>query len=219
MPEYPLSARNLGLGPVTVLVETTIGPTGNLIAATIYKSSGSIAIDRAALLAARQSVYAPKFVNCVPTTGDYLYRAEFSPGSLGPPPTPVPGVPSFVAPSGWIGSFYPGGPNGAWHDAGFRFLSLTWAYDARTLSQYQDDAAANARLRPNAGKLATERIKVCNGTQDGLHFSYAAATSAMRNDQYVVVKNGILYTLTYRANDGAAPSPELETAISNFCAP
>ncbi len=78
-PEYPQSALDLGLGPVAVLVQVTIGPTGNLVDASVYKSSGNMAIDRAAVRAARQSQYAPKLVNCQPTTGTYIFHADFTP--------------------------------------------------------------------------------------------------------------------------------------------
>jgi TonB family protein len=78
-PDYPESAKSLGLGPVTVLVEVSVGPSGNLVDAKVYKSSNNMAIDQAALRAARQSSYAPKLVNCSPTTGDYIFRAEFNP--------------------------------------------------------------------------------------------------------------------------------------------
>jgi TonB family protein len=78
-PDYPDSARDLGLGPVTVLVEVTVSPSGALTDANVYKSSGNSAIDREALRAAHQSTYAPKLVNCSPTSGQYLFRAEFNP--------------------------------------------------------------------------------------------------------------------------------------------
>jgi TonB family protein len=78
-PDYPDSARDLGLGPVTVLVVVTIGPTGSLVDAKIQQSSNNGAIDQAAIRAAKQSQYAPKLVNCAPTTGSYIFRAEFNP--------------------------------------------------------------------------------------------------------------------------------------------
>ncbi|HET9029995.1 MAG TPA: TonB family protein [Candidatus Aquilonibacter sp.] len=71
------------------LVSVTIGPDGNVRNVLIYKSTGIMRLDRAALLAARASRYAPKLVNCEPVTGEYLFRAEFN----GEPPTPTP-VPS-----------------------------------------------------------------------------------------------------------------------------
>jgi TonB family protein len=78
-PDYPESARDLGLGAVTVEVEVTVGPSGNLVNANVYKSSSNMAIDQAALRAARQSTYSPKLVDCSPTTGNYLFRADFQP--------------------------------------------------------------------------------------------------------------------------------------------
>ena len=78
-PEYPQSAQDQGLGPVTVLVQVTVGPSGNLVDAKVYKSSNNMAVDNAAIRAARQSQYAPKLINCAPTTGDYIFRADFQP--------------------------------------------------------------------------------------------------------------------------------------------
>jgi TonB family protein len=80
-PEYPDSARELGLGDVTVEVEVTVGPTGTLEAASIQRSGGNVAIDQAALRAARESTYTPKIVNCQPTSGTYLFRADFTSNS------------------------------------------------------------------------------------------------------------------------------------------
>jgi periplasmic protein TonB len=79
-PDYPESARDLGLGEVTAEIKVTVGSSGNLEAAAIYKSSGNSAVDQAALRAARQSSYSPKIVNCEPAAGDYLFRADFQPG-------------------------------------------------------------------------------------------------------------------------------------------
>lgn len=77
-PDYPDSAREMGLGNVTVEVEVTVGPTGQLTAASIAHSGGNMAIDQAALRAARNSTYAPKIVNCKPVSGTYLFQADFS---------------------------------------------------------------------------------------------------------------------------------------------
>ncbi|MBV8721080.1 MAG: energy transducer TonB, partial [Candidatus Eremiobacteraeota bacterium] len=77
--EYPESAKDLGLGEVTAQVEVTVGPSGNLINATIFKSTNNMAMDQAALRAARQSSYSPKLVNCQPVQGDYLFRVDFNP--------------------------------------------------------------------------------------------------------------------------------------------
>lgn len=80
-PEYPDSAREQGLGEVQVAVKVTIGPSGSLVNAAISQSAGNMALDQAALSAARQSTYAPKIVNCQPIQGDYLFRVTFDPNS------------------------------------------------------------------------------------------------------------------------------------------
>lgn len=78
-PDYPDSAREMGLGEVQVAVEVTIGPSGNLMDAKIAQSSNNMAIDQAALSAARGSTYAPKIVNCQPVVGTYLFKVTFDP--------------------------------------------------------------------------------------------------------------------------------------------
>jgi protein TonB len=80
-PEYPDAARDLGLGEVQVAVTVTIGPDGNLIDAKVSQSAGNMSLDQAALAAARQSTYAPKIVNCQPTTGSYYFKVTFDPNS------------------------------------------------------------------------------------------------------------------------------------------
>jgi TonB family protein len=84
-PEYPQSGKRSW--PVTVQVEVTIDPSGNLIASRIYKSSGNQAIDEAALRSASGSKYASKLVNCQAVTGDYLFRVDFQPDSYASGPT------------------------------------------------------------------------------------------------------------------------------------
>jgi protein TonB len=78
-PDYPDSARELGLGEVSVLVRVTIGTNGGLIDAAIAQSSGNAAIDDAALRAARASTYAAKIVDCAPVQGAYIFDATFTP--------------------------------------------------------------------------------------------------------------------------------------------
>jgi TonB family protein len=78
-PSYPDSARDLGLGTVSVFVQVTIDAQGRLVDARIYGSSNNAAIDEAALRAARASRYSPRIVNCVPVEGTYLFHADFAP--------------------------------------------------------------------------------------------------------------------------------------------
>lgn len=76
---YPDSARDLGLGPVTVLVNVEVLPNGSISNASIYKSSGNGAVDREALRVAWATTYVGAIKNCKPVSGEYLLRAEFNP--------------------------------------------------------------------------------------------------------------------------------------------
>ncbi len=78
-PNYPKSASDIRFGSVSVEVRVMVGSTGQVVVASVYKSSGNMAIDQAALQAARQSTYSPALKNCHPTEGDYLFRADFQP--------------------------------------------------------------------------------------------------------------------------------------------
>ena len=89
-PEYPKSAQSLRLGSVSVEIEVTIDPSGNLVGAHVYKSSGNRAIDEAALAAASGSKYSSKIVNCRAVTGDYLFRSDFEPDSYASVPADIP---------------------------------------------------------------------------------------------------------------------------------
>ncbi|HEX8806359.1 MAG TPA: energy transducer TonB [Candidatus Aquilonibacter sp.] len=78
-PAYPASAKDLGIGRVVVLVAVTVDADGKLIEAHIQQSSLNMALDQAALLAARKSTYAPMIVNCKKTTGVTIFRAVLDP--------------------------------------------------------------------------------------------------------------------------------------------
>jgi len=76
-PDYPQSAiRERATGSVQVKV--TVDATGSVLTATIYKSSRNVALDSAAVAAARASSYAPARVRCEPVGGSYLFRADFT---------------------------------------------------------------------------------------------------------------------------------------------
>jgi TonB family protein len=76
-PWYPESARELGTaGEADVLV--SLSASGAVTSATIYRSSGSAALDASAIMAARQSTYAPEVANCVPAAGSYTFHASFA---------------------------------------------------------------------------------------------------------------------------------------------
>lgn len=79
-PIYP-DAAPAGIATVKVFVNVTVNADSSVSSAVITKSSGNAAIDQAAILAARTSTYAPKFINCVASDGGlYTYKAEFGYG-------------------------------------------------------------------------------------------------------------------------------------------
>ncbi|HVA28346.1 MAG TPA: TonB family protein [Candidatus Baltobacteraceae bacterium] len=57
----------------------TIGPSGRPLSATIVKSSGSAAIDRATVKAALSSTYSPAMSNCRAETEQYLFHVRTGP--------------------------------------------------------------------------------------------------------------------------------------------
>ena len=63
----------------TVLVAVTLSDTGAVVSTMIQKSSGNEALDASALSAARESEYAPDYINCRPVGGTYIFRAIFEP--------------------------------------------------------------------------------------------------------------------------------------------
>ena len=78
-PEYPEVAKEQNLGPVVVLVKITLSASASVQDASILQSSGNSAIDRAAIVAARQSSYSAAVENCQPVAGTYSFRASFDP--------------------------------------------------------------------------------------------------------------------------------------------
>jgi TonB family protein len=75
--EYPVLARVLGQSGTT-LVEVTLAANGTVTRAAIYRSSGSSALDRAAVNAAVATHYRSTLVRCEPQPGSYLFEANFS---------------------------------------------------------------------------------------------------------------------------------------------
>lgn|ERR1700685_1005506 len=90
-PEYPEQLMQLDTGVLDAYVLVTVDPNGKLLKAVIWKSSGYAAWDNSALRAARLSEYAPKYVDCRPTTGTYYFRAVGRPTNVPiPPRIPLP---------------------------------------------------------------------------------------------------------------------------------
>lgn|GEM_PF-4832390 len=83
--DYPESSRQQGQGG-RVAVKITLSPTGAIIATSIYKSSGFLALDKSALNATRASSYSPEVEDCQAVGGAYIFAAEYTP----PPGTRTP---------------------------------------------------------------------------------------------------------------------------------
>ena len=75
-PEYPEMAKEQNIQG-TVIVLITIGPSGNVVTASIAESSGNAALDKAALEAAQQSTFRPPLANGIPTTRQYKIEYDF----------------------------------------------------------------------------------------------------------------------------------------------
>jgi protein TonB len=76
-PDYPDIAREQG-AVGTTQVKVTLDASGNVTDASVYKSSGSQALDQSAVKAARATRYSAETVNCVKTAGSYIFRADFT---------------------------------------------------------------------------------------------------------------------------------------------
>ena len=84
LPRSSVWTKNLQRRSVSADIRVTVAPKGNsltqgqLLSATIHKSSGNEALDRSALQAAQEQVYAPKLVNCRAMTGSLTIYYVFS---------------------------------------------------------------------------------------------------------------------------------------------
>jgi periplasmic protein TonB len=61
----------------TAEVQVTLDAAGRVTDARIYRSTDDLRLDRAAVIAARTSRYAPAIADCTPTGGTYLFRVDF----------------------------------------------------------------------------------------------------------------------------------------------
>jgi TonB family protein len=75
--DYPATARALGQSGTT-LVKVTLAANGAVTGAAIYRSSGSNALDTAAMNAAVATHYRSTLFRCEPGPSSYLFKAEFS---------------------------------------------------------------------------------------------------------------------------------------------
>jgi TonB family protein len=75
--EMPAIAAGQGVDSGESIVEVTLSAKGDLVNATIEKSSGNRWLDAAALRNARSTLFIPATTNCEPVGGTYLYVVDF----------------------------------------------------------------------------------------------------------------------------------------------
>lgn len=75
-PDAPVAAS--GFGDALAMIKVDLDAQGNVTGVSVYKSTGSPELDRAAMAAARESSYAPEERDCKPVSGSYLFKVEFS---------------------------------------------------------------------------------------------------------------------------------------------
>lgn len=77
-PEYPYAARGV-IGVVQAAVTVNLDAGGHVVSVMVAHSTGNLALDRAALTAARQSTYLPAVNNCTRVPGSYDFTVTFDP--------------------------------------------------------------------------------------------------------------------------------------------
>ena len=64
--------------PATAKIRVDLDAAGEVRSVSVYESTGSMELDRAALAAARESHYAPEEHDCQKIAGSYLFTVDFS---------------------------------------------------------------------------------------------------------------------------------------------
>lgn len=62
----------------TAMIKVDLDANGSVTGVSVYASTGSLELDRAAMEAARESTYAPETRDCRPVPGSYLFKVQFS---------------------------------------------------------------------------------------------------------------------------------------------
>jgi TonB family protein len=75
--EMPTIADEQGVMSGESIVEVSLSSKGDVIRATIEKSSGNRWLDNAALRTTRTTLFIPATTNCEPVGGTYLYAVDF----------------------------------------------------------------------------------------------------------------------------------------------
>src|SRR5215469_17635158 len=150
-PDYPDSARKLELGPVHVLVDVSVDANGRISATKIAHSSRNPAIDNAAMIAARQSTYAPAVIHCIAADSVFRFRAEFDPDNGWR------SLPSIMVPADWKRKDSVFGQQ-TW-EKGNESLRVRASETDETLQQYLSEESTTP---PNASDIDARLVKVCN---------------------------------------------------------
>ncbi|HEV2261784.1 MAG TPA: TonB family protein [Candidatus Rubrimentiphilum sp.] len=67
-----------GLSDAVAMIKVDLDEQGHVTNVSVYKSTGSLELDRTAMAAARQSSYTPEERDCKAVSGSYLFKVEFS---------------------------------------------------------------------------------------------------------------------------------------------
>jgi len=62
----------------TAMIKVDLDASGRVTGISVYASTGSLELDRAAMDAARESTYTPETRDCQAVPGSYLFKVEFS---------------------------------------------------------------------------------------------------------------------------------------------
>ncbi len=73
-PQAPPDVQNTA---ATAKIKVDLDASGSVVGTSVYASTGSAQLDRAALDAARESRYAPEEKNCRNVGGSYLFTVDF----------------------------------------------------------------------------------------------------------------------------------------------
>ncbi len=72
------TASGFAAGNAMAMIKVDLDASGRVTGVSVYASTGSLELDRAAMEAARQSTYAPEMRDCQAVPGSYLFKVEFS---------------------------------------------------------------------------------------------------------------------------------------------
>jgi protein TonB len=75
--EQPTVPDTVAQTSATAKIRVDLDGDGNVRSVSVYESTGSMELDRAAMAAARQSRYVPEQIDCKNVPGSYLFTVDF----------------------------------------------------------------------------------------------------------------------------------------------